>query len=308
MRWMYYVGAAVGVVIAGWSGVGLYLHPEDRPAATARAAQSVRLILRAPITTALPFTGLPPVPGMTQWRAPRYPDLRSRTRGLPEQDDLIQPYVVPAYRRSAARAFWTSASMGEVNRWYAHAAWVDFALVNATSVTTVTPVVDLRIYRPRHARPGQVSRLEIALRPSQGGTLVQYWAIDVVAPPRPADTYLSPPFARVTVTVTRQTTPKAPQLRTTEVRDPTIIARLVHLVNGLRWGRTLGPMPGPTLGGFPIVPETATLIFLTKSGHAVTVFTTNKTGAVRMHGIELGDVNEGLLRAALALDSPETTR
>jgi len=67
-------------------------------------------------------------------------------------------------------------------------------------------------------------------------------------------------------------------------------------------------MPGPTLGGFPMVPETATLIFLTKSGHAVTVFTTNKTGAVRMHGIELSDVNEGLLRAAFALDSPEMTR
>jgi len=197
--------------------------------------------------------------------------------------------------------------MGEVNRWYAHAAWADFALANATSDTTVTPVVGLRIYRPRHARPGQVSRLEIALRPSHGGTLVQYWATDVVAPPRPADTYLSPPFARVTVTVTRQT-PNALQLRTTEVRDPTIIARLVHLVNVLRWGRTLGPMPGPTMGGFPIVPETATLVFLTKSGHAVTVFTTNKTGAVRMHGIELSDVNEGLLRAAVALDSPETTR
>ncbi len=197
--------------------------------------------------------------------------------------------------------------MEEVNRWYVHAAWADFALANATSDTIVTPAVDLRIYHPRHAQPGQVSRLEIALQPSHGGTLVQYWATDVVASPRPADTYLSPPFAQVTVTVTRQM-PHTSQVRTTEVIDSTTIARLVHLVNGLRWRRTLGPMPGPTMGGFPIVPETAMLVFRTKSGHAVTVFTTNKTGAVRLHGIELSDVNEGLLQAAFALVSPEPTR
>ncbi len=98
IRWMYCVGPTVGVVMAGWIGVGLYLHSENRLAATTRATESVRLILHAPVTTALPFTGLPPVPGMTQWRVPRFPGLTSRIRGLPNQDDLIQPYVVPAYR------------------------------------------------------------------------------------------------------------------------------------------------------------------------------------------------------------------
>jgi len=306
MRWMYFLGAAVSVIAAGWIGVGPYLHLEDRPAATARSAKIVRLILRAPMTSVQPFTGLPPVPGITQWIVPRYPGLTSRTRGLPNQADLIQPYVVPAYRRSAARTFWTSAPMREVNRWYAHAAWTDFAFSNATCDTTMIPVVDLRFYHPRHSRPGHVSWLEVALRPSHGGTLVQYWATDVVAPPRPTDTYLSPPFARVTVTVTRQT-PNALQVRTAEVTAPAVIARLAYLVNALRWGRTLGPMPGPTMGGFPIVPETATLVFLTKSGHAITVFTTNKTGSVRIHGIELGDLNESVLRAALALASSVRT-
>lgn len=192
--------------------------------------------------------------------------------------------------------------MAEVNRWYAHATWAHFAISNAT----VTPVADLRIYHPRHTLPGHMSWLEIALVPSRGGTTVQYWANEVIAPPRPTNTYLSASFVQVMVTVTRQTHPS--QARTVKVTAPTIIARLVHLVNGLRWGRTLGPMPGPTMGGFPIVAETATLVFRTQTGRHVTVFTTNKTGSVRVDGIELGDLQERVLRAALAIVSSKTLR
>ena len=49
-------------------------------------------------------------------------------------------------------------------------------------------------------------------------------------------------------------------------------------------------MPAPTMGGYPIVPETATMVFWTQSGHHVTVFTTNNTGAVRIDGIALSDL------------------
>lgn len=140
----------------GCAGVGYYLHPEERPTVIARSAKVVLLILRAPVTTALPLTGLAPVPGITPWMAPRYPGLTSRTRGLPKRYDLIQPYVLSAYRRSAARAFWSSAAMAEVNRWYAPATWAHFAISNAT----LTPVADLRIYPP----PAHAARAHVLAR------------------------------------------------------------------------------------------------------------------------------------------------
>ncbi len=87
-----------------------------------------------------------------------------------------------------------------------------------------------------------------------------------------------------------------------------VLARLAHLVNDLCWGRTLGTMPAPTMGGYPIVPETASMVFWTQSGHHVTVFTTNNTGAVRIDGIALSDLDESALREALEMGSSETIR
>lgn len=123
----------------------------------------------------------------------------------------------------------------------------------------------------------------------------------MVSPPRPADTYLPANCTSVAISTTVETSDGS-VTRSALVTQPARVEELVRLVNGLRWGRTVGRLPGPLItSSVDSRKESATLTFHTAARTSITVVARNLTASVWIDGVQLADQRLGVLHAALAV-------
>lgn len=272
-RWGWWAAGLMAALALSY-GLGRTL-PGTLAALSPEATPTLLLTLRN-----APAGGLtvPPVPGVTAVALPRYP---GSTVISPRVPDALDPQLGESYGRTARRAVLAPARLSAVEEWYQSAMRrLGYRVVSRGGSGSVTAGLDtwmLAFAKPPLSPLGLTVTLNF--HPEGARTAVQYWATEVVPPPRPG--WLSP-ITGARAVVLRWTMGSAPFDRR-RLTNPQAIALLEIALNRL-------DRVAPGDGGFcPSSVATVTATFVMGPTRRVTAVENTCGRAATIRGVALDD-------------------
>jgi hypothetical protein len=231
---------------------------------------------------------VPPIIETTTVTLPLYPN------AITTSQEYLMPFEeTPAswYLRTAKADYIVNTGSANLETWYTqHMEDIGYQLFGGASVGNLKTGVGSQgsIFKPIQQSQGNSLEVDLSFQDFKGQTLLEYWATDVVVPPRPATNFIPGDVTEIDGSIGVCGT-KVTQY-TVHITDGTKIQSIVSAINSLH----------QVISGVfnePMVWGTAELIFHTSSGEEIPVNIDTCTASV--NGVGLYDFG-GTVWQALA--------
>ena len=222
---------------------------------------------------------VPPIIGTTSLTLPLYPDAISTSQefSMPFEETPGSWYV-----RVAKADYITSTGQANLDAWYVrHMNGSGYQQAGSATVGNVKTGVSTQglIFKPVQQPQGHCLEIDLSFQDcGEGQTLLEYWATDVVVPPRPATSFLPGNVAEIDGSMTVLGT-KITHFKV-HITGITQIQSLVSAINSLQQidqGISAGPI---------MIWGTAGLIFHTSTGEEIPVNIDNAGASVNGVGLQ----------------------
>jgi hypothetical protein len=222
---------------------------------------------------------VPPIIGTTSVTLPLYPEAISTSQQFP-----ISFEETPGswYVRVAKADYITSTGQANLDAWYVrHMNGSGYQQAGSATVGNVKTGVSTQglIFKPVQQPQGHCLEIDLSFQDcGEGQTLLEYWATDVVVPPRPATSFLPGNVAEIDGSMTVLGT-KITHFKV-HITGITQIQSLVSAINSLQQidqGISAGPI---------MIWGTAGLIFHTSTGEEIPVNIDNAGASVNGVGLQ----------------------